>query len=164
MASYLPYTPQHHVNNLLTYFPGGGPQDGAHGVSWDYIPDEDILIEEPHAGQDLRGFAVHMPLHAEESDASRQFTHDAVCLHQGDSEATFKALAGVKARREAEAEAQRIAAEIRRLCQELESNPRGRLERYRPALALAAAKLLVEVETLAGSAAVGAGAAYEAVD
>uniref|UniRef100_A0A7S4UVC3 Nucleotide-diphospho-sugar transferase domain-containing protein n=1 Tax=Alexandrium monilatum TaxID=311494 RepID=A0A7S4UVC3_9DINO len=66
MASYLPYSVQHHVNNLLTYFAGGGPQDGAHGASWDYLPDEDVLTFEPSEGQDLSRVAVCAPLGAKD--------------------------------------------------------------------------------------------------
>uniref|UniRef100_A0A7S4PRY7 Nucleotide-diphospho-sugar transferase domain-containing protein n=1 Tax=Alexandrium monilatum TaxID=311494 RepID=A0A7S4PRY7_9DINO len=143
MASYLPYSVQHHVNNLLTYFAGGGPQDGAHGASWDYLPDEDVLTFEPSEGQDLSRVAVCAPLGAKVP--AQQLVETG-----GTSAPTFAALEEAEARAKADAEVGRIASEIRRLRQELASNPQGQLERYRAALALAAAQLLVEVEALAG--------------
>lgn len=178
MASYLPYTPQHHVNSLLVCFPGTGPQDGAHGISWSYIPEEDILISEPSEGQDLGRIAAHVPLNTKERETSWLFVRDAVQAQQkelrgwlgpskqacGAPRASMLDLAEARAREEAEADASRIASEIRRLRQELECNPSGRLERYRPALAVAAARLLVEAEALAGSSSSGAVAAFEAVD
>eukprot|EP00811_Abedinium_folium_P009183 NODE_18488_length_890_cov_2.994758.p2 GENE.NODE_18488_length_890_cov_2.994758~~NODE_18488_length_890_cov_2.994758.p2 ORF type:complete len:222 (+),score=75.35 NODE_18488_length_890_cov_2.994758:66-668(+) len=162
MGSFAPFTVQQHVNSMLCYRSGGGPQDGDFGIRWDFLPDEDCIWAEPEAGVPLATAGLHLALGGGDACELLRRVREAV-------RATAAPQHDDAAARRVAVEIDRITAGLARARAELAATPPVEAKLQQPALALASAELLAEVESLERLLLSGAGRprtpeSFEAVD
>lgn len=147
MSGYPPYTDQYHINRLLTYRRGGGPQDGDFGIRWDMIPEHDCIWSEPANDNELVKAAFHHAVNTHDKPALLEAVRSAVRSRQGSGAPPEHQVC--KSDRQLGAEIDRLAECLRLARIDLEALSSADADQARQEMAPACEQLLKEVEALA---------------